>query len=234
MAVASPPFTGFSPEAIQFLADLAANNDRAWFQPRKADYERLLKEPMEALVAALAERSRRVASRCRPTRSARSSGSTATLASARTSRRTRRTSARASRGSNAWLAGPTAPMRNGGYFHFQPGEMYVGGGMWMAEKPRSTPSAGRSSTSPTASARPSRSPGSSRSSAGAHARELKRVPPGLPAGPPDGRLLPLEGHRVRAPSVPTTRCSRRTLPDTIADGYAAAMPVFRFLSTLSG
>jgi uncharacterized protein (DUF2461 family) len=50
-----PPFS-FSPEAIQFLADLAANNDRAWFQPRKADYERLLKEPLEALVAALAER----------------------------------------------------------------------------------------------------------------------------------------------------------------------------------
>src|SRR5687768_13689386 len=25
---------------------------------------------------------------------------------------------------------------NGGYFHFQPGEMYVGGGMWQMEKPR--------------------------------------------------------------------------------------------------
>ncbi len=24
---------------------------------------------------------------------------------------------------------------NGGYFHFQPGEMYVGGGMWQMEKP---------------------------------------------------------------------------------------------------
>ncbi len=34
---------GFWPEAIQFLANLAINNDRAWFQPRKADYERLLR-----------------------------------------------------------------------------------------------------------------------------------------------------------------------------------------------
>src|SRR5205823_1871782 len=25
---------------------------------------------------------------------------------------------------------------NGGYFHFQPGEMYDGGGMWQMEKPR--------------------------------------------------------------------------------------------------
>ncbi|HYU48600.1 MAG TPA: DUF2461 family protein [Candidatus Limnocylindria bacterium] len=36
-------FMGFWPEAIQFLANLAINNDRAWFQPRKADYERLLR-----------------------------------------------------------------------------------------------------------------------------------------------------------------------------------------------
>ena len=53
MAVAAPAFTGFQPEAIQFLADLAANNDRAWFQPRKAEFERLLKEPMEQLCVAL-------------------------------------------------------------------------------------------------------------------------------------------------------------------------------------
>src|SRR5712691_6349171 len=60
MAVAATPstFTGFRPEAIQFLVDLAANNDRAWFQPRKADYERLLKEPLEALCVALDEQFR--------------------------------------------------------------------------------------------------------------------------------------------------------------------------------
>ena len=55
MTVATSAFAGFSPAAIQFLADLAENNDRAWFQPRKAEFERLLKEPMEALGAALAD-----------------------------------------------------------------------------------------------------------------------------------------------------------------------------------
>ena len=53
MAVSAPSFTGFRPEAIQFLADLTANNERAWFQPRKAQYERLLKEPMEELCVVL-------------------------------------------------------------------------------------------------------------------------------------------------------------------------------------
>jgi uncharacterized protein (TIGR02453 family) len=51
-------FTGFRPEAVEFLAELAANNERAWFQPRKAEYERLLKEPLEALCVALGERFR--------------------------------------------------------------------------------------------------------------------------------------------------------------------------------
>ena len=58
MATETASFTGFKPEAIQFLVDLAAHNERDWFQPRKADYERLLKEPMELLVADLGERFR--------------------------------------------------------------------------------------------------------------------------------------------------------------------------------
>jgi uncharacterized protein (TIGR02453 family) len=53
MAIDSKPFTGFRPEAIQFLADLAENNTRDWFTPRKGEYERLLKEPLAALCVAL-------------------------------------------------------------------------------------------------------------------------------------------------------------------------------------
>jgi uncharacterized protein (TIGR02453 family) len=71
MAVATSPFAGFSPDAVQFLADLGANNDRTWFQPRKADYERLLKEPLEAFVVALGARleARRIPLHADPVRS---------------------------------------------------------------------------------------------------------------------------------------------------------------------
>lgn len=44
-------FAGFPPGALSFLRDLAANNDRAWFEPRKADYAALVLAPMRALVA---------------------------------------------------------------------------------------------------------------------------------------------------------------------------------------
>jgi uncharacterized protein (TIGR02453 family) len=40
----------FGPEALKFLRDLARHNDREWFQPRKAQFEELLKEPMLAAV----------------------------------------------------------------------------------------------------------------------------------------------------------------------------------------
>src|SRR6266508_1134976 len=56
MTTTSPAFTGFQPEAIHFLLELSVHNDRSWFQPRKEEYERLLKEPFESLCLALGEK----------------------------------------------------------------------------------------------------------------------------------------------------------------------------------
>jgi len=42
--------THFTPEALKFLRGLARHNDRAWFDPRKAIYQRELKAPMLALI----------------------------------------------------------------------------------------------------------------------------------------------------------------------------------------
>ncbi len=38
-------FNGFPIKAIEFLADLRANNEREWFQEHKSDYERCVREP---------------------------------------------------------------------------------------------------------------------------------------------------------------------------------------------
>ncbi len=43
-----PPY--FRPAALTFLRNLARHNDRAWFQPRKEQFEAELKEPMLAIV----------------------------------------------------------------------------------------------------------------------------------------------------------------------------------------
>jgi uncharacterized protein (TIGR02453 family) len=45
----------FRPEALTFLRNLKRHNDRAWFQPRKAEFETLLKEPMLAVIRKVTE-----------------------------------------------------------------------------------------------------------------------------------------------------------------------------------
>jgi uncharacterized protein (TIGR02453 family) len=42
-------FRGFPPEALQFLAELEANNDRDWFKVNRARYDELLVAPATAL-----------------------------------------------------------------------------------------------------------------------------------------------------------------------------------------
>jgi len=50
----SDGFTGFPPEAFKFFATLAKNNNRDWFHAHKDVYERACREPMKALIDAIA------------------------------------------------------------------------------------------------------------------------------------------------------------------------------------
>ena len=43
-------FPGFSPKALAFFRQLARNNKREWFQPRKEQFEQLVRQPMLELV----------------------------------------------------------------------------------------------------------------------------------------------------------------------------------------
>jgi uncharacterized protein (TIGR02453 family) len=49
------------PDALKFLRALKRNNRREWFQPRKNDYERLVRAPMVAIVERLAGDMRAIA-----------------------------------------------------------------------------------------------------------------------------------------------------------------------------
>lgn len=48
-------FPGYPAEALEFLAGLAAHNEKSWLEPRKKVYERSVKAPTVALVEALNE-----------------------------------------------------------------------------------------------------------------------------------------------------------------------------------
>jgi uncharacterized protein (TIGR02453 family) len=235
MSTATAAFSGFRPEAIQFMVDLAQHNERDWFQPRKADYERLVKEPFEALVADLADRfaSRGVPLQADPKRSV-----------FRIYRDTRFSKDKSPYkrhlgASFPWIEGldPDSPGEmahgNGAYFNFEPGQMYVGGGMWQPDKSRLD--AFRSNVI--------KDPGRVRAAFedpgfldefpdGVTSHEtFKRLPAGLP---PDHELADwlrykdmVFGHRLSDADVESA-----ALPDLLTDAFAAAVPVFRFLATL--
>jgi uncharacterized protein (TIGR02453 family) len=236
MAVASPPFTGFRPEAIQFLADLAANNDRAWFQPRKADYERLLKEPLEAFVAAVGERleARGVPILADPAR-----------APFRIYRDVRFSKDKSPYKTNLgagfpWVEDGPAPGRGegrraaGGYFHFQPGEMYLGGGMYHVEKPLIDAWRRAVVDRNDAVHAAIDDPGFLAFFGPVNGHEqLRRVPPGFPADHPDAELLRYKDV-VFGRRLSDTEALSPGLPDLVAEGFEAAVPVFRFLARLTG
>lgn len=59
--MAYPPFAGFPPEGFSFLRRLKRNNNRPWFQKHKAEYEELVRFPMECFIASLRPRMAEVA-----------------------------------------------------------------------------------------------------------------------------------------------------------------------------
>jgi uncharacterized protein (TIGR02453 family) len=227
-------FHGFHPDAAEFLAELAMNNERTWFQAHKADYERLCKAPMEAFVAALAERfeARDLPLLADPRRSIFRIYRDTRFAKDKTPYKTHL-------GANfPWLdAGEVVDAgahANGGYFHFEPGRMYVGGGMWMAERPR-LEAFRQAIVNDEARVRSAiEDPGfvAAFGSIEAH-HSLVRVPPGYPADHPLADMLRFKDVVFGRPLGDDEVYSPR-LPDLVADAYAAAMPVFRLLATLRG
>jgi uncharacterized protein (TIGR02453 family) len=233
---APQPFAGFSPGAIQFLTDLAENNERAWFQPRKGEYERLLKEPLEALCTALAERlaARSIPLVADPKRSP-----------FRIYRDTRFSKDKSPYKTNVgatfpWVeevGGEGEPVdagahANGGYFHFQPGEMYAGGGMWRAEKPRLDALRRAIVETPEKVRAAIEEPGFVAWFGGVETHEsFKRIPPGYPQDHPMADMFRWKdvvfGRRLSDDEVLSP-----DLPDLLVDGWTAALPVFQFLATL--
>jgi len=228
-------FAGFRPEAIQFLADLAANNDRAWFQPRKAEYERLLKEPLAALIAALAERfeARGIPLLADPSRSP-----------FRIYRDTRFAKDKSPYKTNVgasfpWIehaAGATALTAQerhgpGGYFHLEPGEIFVGGGTWHPEPARLAAFRTAIVEDRARVHAALEEPGFVAAFGAVEGDQLKRIPAGYAADDPDAEWLKLKdvvfGTRLADRDVASP-----DLPDLLADAFVAAMPVMRFIASL--
>lgn len=237
MTIATHPFPGFTRDAVQFLADLAEHNDRAWFQPRKPEFERLLKAPLEELCVALEDRfrTRGIPLTADPARSPFRIYRDVRFAKDKSPYKT---NIGASFASVERLADGTpvasGPRRGGGgYFHLSPGEIYVGGGMWHPDP------------APLAAWRalvlgdPDRVHAAVEDAAfvgrfgGVSGDRAKRPPAGVAADHADIALLTLKdvtfGRRLD-----DREAFSPALPDILADDLATAVPLLRLLGSLVG
>jgi uncharacterized protein (TIGR02453 family) len=112
-------------EGLQFLRSLQRNNNRDWFNQRKATYETTIKQPMQNLIEALAQDFARFAPEMQATK--------ASLY--RIYRDTRFSKNKAPYKTHAAASFPRAGLgkhRGAGlYFHYSPAEVLIGGGLYM-------------------------------------------------------------------------------------------------------
>jgi uncharacterized protein (TIGR02453 family) len=219
-------FAGFSRDAIQFLVDLAMHNERTWFQPRKNDYERLLKEPLETLCLALGERfqNRGMPFRADPARSPFRIYRDVRFSADKTPYKTHISA------SFPWTGEGSGGV--GAYFHFQPGEMFAGGGMWHPE-PAQLAAWRKAVDENLASVKAVLDHPDFVSTFGQVSGDsLKRVPTGFAQDHPGAGLLKLKdvtfGRRLADDDVLSA-----DLPDVLTTTFAASVPLLGLLARLS-
>lgn len=130
-------FPGFAPEALKFLKQLKRHNEREWFKARKEQFDELLLEPMKLFVEEMDVRLARTVPEIsgspkraifriyRDTRFSKDKSPYKTHVACWFSH------VRASHG----VGGETHGAGAGYYFHLEPGESIVAGGIWMPARP---------------------------------------------------------------------------------------------------
>jgi uncharacterized protein (TIGR02453 family) len=237
MAVAAPTFTGFRPEAIEFLVDLKANNERSWFQPRKGEYERLLKQPLEALMVALEERfrARGIPLRADPAKSPFRIYRDVRFSKDKSPYKTNvGASLPWAEDSSGDVGSATASGHaSGGYFHLEPGEIFVGGGVWHPEKSWLDAFRTRVDRDPDAVRAVFEAPAFVALFGPISGDSLQRVPAGYPADHPQATLLKLKDVTFGR-HLSDADAMGPGLPDVICDTFEAALPAMRFLAGVAG
>lgn len=226
-------FPGFSRDALQFLVDLALNNERSWFQPRKAEYERLLKEPLEVLCADLATEfeQRGVPLRSDPKKSPFRIYRDTRFAKDKSPYKTHVAASFPWVGEGIATSAGEPERHGGGYFHISPEGSHMGGGMWHPEPARLAAFRRAVDEQPEQTMAALEERGFRARFKPVHGDALKRMPHGYPADHPRADLLKLKdvtfGRELSEQEVLSS-----SLPGILADDFAAAVPVMAFLASL--
>jgi uncharacterized protein (TIGR02453 family) len=124
-----PPFDGFPRGGISFMKRLKRNNNRPWFEKHKEEYETFVKLPMQSLIVALQPHFERFAPEfdVHPKKSLFRIYRDIRFSKDKTPYKTHAAAHFVLRGKPKGVEG------SGYYLHIEPGEVFLGGGIYMPD-----------------------------------------------------------------------------------------------------
>lgn len=129
----SPDFSGFPPAMFQFLRELKHNNNRAWFEENKPRYKEVVVEPMLAFIRSMEEPMREISPYFRVVAKAHGGSMFRIYRDSRFSKDKR--PYKENVGCQFRHEAGRDAHAPGFYFHLEPDNVFLGGGIWMPPNP---------------------------------------------------------------------------------------------------
>lgn len=220
-----PPFEGFPRTGLAFLRKLKKNNNRAWFQRHKADYEDLVRFPMQCLIATVGQRMQEEAPDVdfNPRKSI-----------FRVYRDTRfsrdKTPYKTNVAASFTFRGAKGPIETPGlYVGIEPGEIFIGGGLYMPTHPQLKAIRRTIAAEPQQFLEIVRHPRFLRVFKHIEGEQLQRAPLGYAPDHPMIEYLRYKQFYVGV-VLPETACHAPRFADTVVRTFGDCMPLVRWLS----
>ncbi|HTP12223.1 MAG TPA: DUF2461 domain-containing protein [Bacteroidota bacterium] len=220
-----PPFEGFPKEGLRFLKRLKRNNNRTWFEAHKHEYEEYLKLPMQSFIFSLQPSFQTFAPEfdLSPKRSIFRIYRDVRFSNDKTPYKTHIAAHFVLRGKEKGLVG------SGYYFHIEPGEVFIGGGIYMPDSDQLKGIRKAVAQHPDEFLSILNNSKFKKQFGKLEGEKLQRIPKGFEETDPMAEWLKLKQFFV-GKSFPETFCHKTSLVDSVATVCRDAAPLVKFLN----
>jgi len=220
-----PPFEGFPKEGIEFMRRLKRNNNRPWFEKHKADFEQDVKFPMQCLISSLQPYFESFAPEfdVNPKRSIFRIYRDIRFSKDKTPYKTHVAAHFVLRGKPKGLEG------SGYYIHIEPGEVFVGGGIYMPDNDQLKKIRRAITTRQDEFLGIVRKKSFVKRFKAIEGNRLQRVPRGFEEDHPMAEWLKLKQFFVGV-EWEESKCFKASFVDDVAGAFEDASPLVRFLN----
>lgn len=220
-----PPFEGFPQQGLRFLKRLKRNNNRTWFESHKHEYEEFLKLPMQSFIFSLQPLFGTFAPEFElsPKHSIFRIYRDVRFSNDKTPYKTHIAAHFVLRGKQKGFVG------SGYYFHIEPGEVFIGGGIYMPDTDQLKGIRKAISQRSDEFLSIINSRAFKKRFGKLEGTRLQRMPKGYEESHPLAEWLKLKQFFV-GKSLPETTCYKPNLVETIAAISEDAAPLVKFLN----